>query len=151
MTNMQNTDLSVFCIFQTGLHIFCYVFCYILHIILHNFCHILHIYVAYAEYRPVSTLHISCHICFHILHIIIIICHARRGAQRRLVPPHHARRDQLWPRAGEGGKEARRVRDEGAGRLAAGAAVAYASMSTCSSIAQDAGVHPKTVKKNEAR
>jgi hypothetical protein len=65
-------DLSVFCIFKTGLHvfwhlnlnciflaIFCILFCifiglfYILHIILHIYWHILHIYV---EYRPVSIL-----------------------------------------------------------------------------------------------
>ncbi len=97
MQNMQNIDLSVFCILKTDLHIFLHIFLHILHITLHIFCHILHydciflvifcilfcifivmfyilhiilhicwnilhIYVEYAEYRPVSILHIILHI-----------------------------------------------------------------------------------------
>jgi hypothetical protein len=56
MQNMQNIDLSVFCILKTGLHIFEHIFCilnhiscYILHIILHIYWLILYFahYFAY--------------------------------------------------------------------------------------------------------
>ena len=75
--------LHIFChilhIDYIYLVIFCILFCifivlfYILHIILHIYLHILHIYVEYAEYRPVSILHIILHILLHILHIILHI------------------------------------------------------------------------------
>ncbi len=87
LTNVQNIDLSVFCIFQTGFASFLTYFLsysayysayfssyYANYFAL--FCIFIDIFcigVKYAEYRPFSILNIILHIVLHIMHIILHI------------------------------------------------------------------------------